>query len=155
MVSKEGVGNNNIHLKYSIGIRVEKLGWRKIIVGIFMLLCMFLILSLLSGSGWIMNIVLYFSNDVLCEDMNQDGVDDFCQYWDNGQLTRLEWDTNYDGKVDVWQIFRPNGDLFQLDSNYDGNVDYRETVEGGGKHLIEIDSDFNGTFDKVTSGTNN
>lgn len=98
-----------------------------------------------------MNIVLYFSNDVLCEDMNEDGVDDFCQYWDNGKLIRLEWDTNYDGRVDVWQEYRPESELFQLDSNYDGNIDYQETIELKGKHLVEVDSDFDGSLDRVIS----
>jgi hypothetical protein len=120
----------------------------KILLGVFMIGILLIILSLLSGADYVMNVILFFTDDKLCEDRNDDGVDDFCQYWNNGELIRLEWDTQFDGKTDVWLEYRQEGDRFQLDSNYDGKVDYIEQDLPGGNVRIEIDSDFDGTFER-------
>ena len=97
---------------------------------------------------------MFFSDDVLCDDKNKDGVDDFCRYWNNGKLIRLEWDTNYDGKVDVWHKFFEDKDVLLFDSNLDGAVDFRETQGKDGKVLVEVDSNFDGTFDRVENTSN-
>lgn len=121
----------------------------KIFLAIFLIGILFVILSLLSGADYVMNVILFFTDDQLCEDRNDDGVDDFCQYWNNGELIRLEWDTDFDAQIDVWLEYLENGDRFQLDSNYDGKVDYIEKDLPGGSVSIEIDTDFDGTFDRT------
>lgn len=130
-------------------MRVKKKRIFKILQIILLLLFVILILSFLLGANWIMDVLLFFSNDTLCEDMNHDGVVDFCQYWEEGQLVRLEWDTNSDGKMDVRQEFTPEGEIFHMDSNYDGMIDFKETEIPEGKIRIEIDSDLDGSFDRV------
>ena len=121
----------------------------KIFLGAVIFIFSVFILSLLLGANWIMSLVLYFSDDVLCEDMNHDGNPDFCQYWKEGELIRLEWDTNFDGRIDVWQHPGKKSELFEMDSNFDGKLDYVEEETGDGKVVIRIDSNYDGTFDRT------
>ena len=121
----------------------------KILIGFFLILFFVAILSLLVGAQWIMDFVLYLSDDTLCEDKNKDGVDDFCQYWNNGVLVRLEWDTNFDKLMDVWLKHSEQEEIFLYDSNFDGTVDYKESHTPAGITHVEIDSDFDGIFDRL------
>jgi len=120
----------------------------KIIIGVILGALIFLIISLLSGSNWVMDSFLYLSDNIICEDRNNDKVDDYCEYWDNGKLIRLEWDYNYDGQPDVWLRIIDGKESFEMDTNFDGKIDYREYDLPDGTVQLEIDTDFNGAFDR-------
>ena len=58
-------------------------------------------------------------------DSNYDGVIDRIEYYDkNGQISRVESDTNFDGKYDEWVHYR-NGKVIKAekDTNGDGKPD--------------------------------
>jgi hypothetical protein len=126
-----------------------KVPWSKIILGFFILVATVLIFSLLVGADWILNAFLFFSNDILCQDRNDDGKDDFCQYWKAGELVRIDWDTNFDGEMDVWQVTEPDQEILKMDANFDGVVDYIETRPAQGASRVQLDTDFDGEFDRV------
>jgi hypothetical protein len=58
-------------------------------------------------------------------DSNFDGVVDRIEYYDdNGEVTRVESDTNYDGRYDEW-VYYENGKVVKAekDTNSDGSPD--------------------------------
>ncbi|MDD4899647.1 MAG: hypothetical protein PHT31_02540 [Candidatus Omnitrophica bacterium] len=60
-------------------------------------------------------------------------------------------DTNNDGKTDRWAYYDANDKLIRVDydTNFDGEVDIREYYKNNKIIEKEIDSDFDGTFDKI------
>jgi hypothetical protein len=97
-------------------------------------------------------------------DLNNDGVIDFKRKYNNNKLIEYSYDINFDGVMDVnWK----RGKIFDqtlFDKNLDGKIDYiqRKSTKVSGDHSFsnihfpiithaEIDSNFDGVFDKSTS----
>ncbi len=78
-------------------------------------------------------------------DTNLDGIKDVVRlYNDEGQSKEERADTNYDGKVDTWNVFA-KGRLAEvrLDHNHDGEPDEWKIYIGGELSRIKRDTDFN------------
>jgi hypothetical protein len=78
-------------------------------------------------------------------DSNLDGVKDVVRiYNEDGQSKEERADTNYDGKVDTWNVFA-SGRLaeIRLDKNFDGEPDEWKTFVDGKLSKVKRDTDFN------------
>jgi len=78
-------------------------------------------------------------------DTNLDGIKDVVRFYnDDGQSKEERADTNYDGKVDTWNIFA-KGRLAEvrLDHNHDGEPDEWKIYIGGELSRVKRDTDFN------------
>ncbi|MDH5671154.1 MAG: hypothetical protein OEZ06_03335 [Myxococcales bacterium] len=74
-------------------------------------------------------------------DVNADGKKDVIRYFDNdGRSVREEADRNFDGRMDVAQIFQ-DGQIVrkELDTNHDGNIDAKIFFEDGKPQRAERD----------------
>ncbi|MBM4360893.1 MAG: hypothetical protein FJ096_22545, partial [Deltaproteobacteria bacterium] len=82
-------------------------------------------------------------------DTNLDGTKDVVRrYTDEGQSKDEEADSNYDGKIDTWNIFlRGRLSEVRLDRNFDGNADEKKFYGEGKLIRVERDNDFNGKTD--------
>jgi hypothetical protein len=90
-------------------------------------------------------------------DLNGNGRFDviFIHRWDaqrkEAVLAEEHFDTTYNGKIDLWKIYGPNGQLQQrkLDRTGNGQADYWEHYENGQILKIEQDLDGDGVPDKA------
>ena len=107
----------------------------------------FVIVSLMIDANWVFRVFLALNDKKISLDTNQDGRDDYFEFWENGQLVLAEWDTNYDGRIDYRNRFK-DGKLIlvELDADYDGYFEYRETRLKDGSYLVEIDENKDGHF---------
>jgi hypothetical protein len=88
---------------------------------------------------------------VRTEDQNHDGRPDVWRFYDrHGQLTRVEIDTNFDGRSDHRDYYR-NGALTRSESdrNFDNRIDLVEEFDRSGREHVRsvVDANFDGTAD--------
>ncbi len=88
---------------------------------------------------------------VRTEDQNHDGRPDIWRFYDrHGQLTRVEFDTNFDGRSDRRDYYR-DGTLTRSESdrNFDNQIDLIEEFDLTGKEHVRsiVDADFDGSAD--------
>ncbi len=75
--------------------------------------------------------------------------------WDSSRkeprLSEQSFDTNYDGRIDLWKEFdgRSRLTLRKLDRNFDDRADYWEYYDNGQAVRIEQDSDYDGKPDLI------
>jgi hypothetical protein len=92
-------------------------------------------------------------------DLNGDGVIDRIESWDEEALVKLQTDKNFTGKISEWNQYFPYKndvtavEIEESDTNKDGKADRKKSIYRSEKtkHWItvnEVDSDFNGSFDK-------
>jgi len=77
-------------------------------------------------------------------DTNLDGVKDVVRFYnEEGQSKEERADTNYDGKVDTWNVFS-NGRLAEvrLDKNFDGEPDEWKTFVDGKLSKVKRDTNY-------------
>jgi hypothetical protein len=82
-------------------------------------------------------------------DTNLDGRKDTVRFYnDDGQTKEERSDTNFDGKIDTWNIFA-KGRLVEerFDRNYDGHADEWKIYSDGKLIRIKRDADFDGKPD--------
>ena len=82
-------------------------------------------------------------------DTNLDGVKDTVRYYnDEGQSKEERADTNYNGRIDTWNIFAL-GRLaeIKLDKNHDGKPDEWKTYYSGKLSRVKRDTNYNGKPD--------
>lgn len=82
-------------------------------------------------------------------DTNLDGFKDNVRFYnEEGQSREERADTNYDGKVDTWNLFA-KGRLAEvrLDHNHDGEADEWKVFTGGKLHRIKRDTNYDGKPD--------
>ena len=85
-------------------------------------------------------------------DTDFNGTKDRWDYFVNGSLEKVGFDTNSDQKPDQWQFFNKENVLIRVenDTNFDGDVDRWETFDSSGKLTrIESDRNFDGKPDLV------
>lgn len=86
------------------------------------------------------------------EDANGDGrPDTFIYKTDAGKKERVEFDKNFDGKIDAWSYYLESGASFRSarDTNGDGRPDkWNYAVKGRDKALREEDRNFDGKVDR-------
>jgi hypothetical protein len=88
---------------------------------------------------------------VRTEDQNHDGRPDIWRFYDrHGQLTRVEFDTNFDGRSDRRDYYR-DGTLTRSESdrNFDNRIDLIEEFDVSGRQHVRsiVDADFDGAAD--------
>jgi hypothetical protein len=79
-------------------------------------------------------------------DTNLDGLKDTVRFYnDEGQSKEERADTNYDGKIDTWNLFA-KGRLAEvrLDKNHDGKADEWKEYYQGKLSKVRRDTDYNG-----------
>ncbi len=69
--------------------------------------------------------------------------------WEQEFINQM--DKNGDGNSDEWLItgFTLKKKEFKKDKNYDGRIDYREIYKDDRLKMVEVDFDYNGTFETV------
>ncbi len=85
-------------------------------------------------------------------DRNQDGISDRIITWDGAGGARIEeTDTNFDGMVDRWDTFGPEGQRLRSATARVGTRPDRFATYGGNGLLtrIDVDSDLDGRFEAV------
>jgi hypothetical protein len=83
-------------------------------------------------------------------DLNWDGRPDIWRYFDDrGQVTKEEWDTDYDGKVDEVRTFE-GGVIVKAerDRNNDGRYDETRYYKAGKLERKEVDTNGDGKIDR-------
>jgi hypothetical protein len=85
------------------------------------------------------------------EDQNHDGRPDIWRFYDrHGQLTRVEIDTNFDGRSDHRDYYR-DGTLTRSESdrNFDNRIDLVEDFDRSGRQHLRsvVDANFDGAAD--------
>ncbi len=85
------------------------------------------------------------------EDQNHDGRPDIWRFYDRGgQLTRVEIDTNFDGRSDHRDYYR-DGALTRSESdrNFDNHIDLIEEFDRSGRQHVRsvVDANFDGAAD--------
>ena len=88
---------------------------------------------------------------VRTEDQNHDGRPDIWRFYDReGRLTRVEIDTNFDGRTDHRDYYR-DGALTRSESdrNFDNRIDLVEEFDRTGRQHVRsvVDADFDGAAD--------
>ncbi len=89
-------------------------------------------------------------------DVNGDRAADVTNYYragegeDSALLVRKEIDLNFDGKIDVTQIWK-DGDMTQeqIDADFDGRKDWTDFYSAGERIRAEWDTSFDGTPDLI------
>jgi hypothetical protein len=83
-------------------------------------------------------------------DSNGDGKADIWAEYKNNQLFKEAYDRNFDGVADSWQYFDPRGLTlsYEMDLNYDGNADYWEDHQEGTVKRYKADNDHDGRIDE-------
>ena len=85
------------------------------------------------------------------EDKNGDGKPDVTTYYEGGVKHHGEGASHFDGKIDCWYTYGPNGALRQMakDKNGDGRPDeFYTMLKGRNLMLKEADRNFDGRIDK-------
>lgn len=86
-------------------------------------------------------------------DLNNDGKIEIINYYrqngDNRLLMRKEVDLNSDGRVDMRSSFNEAGQLTveEMDGDFDGRVDVVDEYRDGRRAVTQVDTDFDGDFD--------
>ncbi|MEH0021155.1 MAG: hypothetical protein V6Z89_15990 [Desulfobacter sp.] len=85
------------------------------------------------------------------QDKNQDGRMDMDTFFNEKQeKERLESDTEYDGKPDLWQFYKNNTlETLHRDENRDGRVDVIGFYKNGDVRRVEKDTDGDGYFETI------
>jgi hypothetical protein len=88
---------------------------------------------------------------VRTEDQNHDGRPDLWRFYDRqGRLTRVEIDTNFDGRTDHRDYYR-DGSLTRSESdrNFDNRIDLIEEFDRTGRQHVRsvVDANFDGAAD--------
>ncbi len=102
------------------------------------------------------------TNDVRTADIDNDGRPEVFKYYKTipnpekpGQemtvLVRQDLDVNWDGRIDIWRYFAPNGlaEREEWDTDYDGNIDETRYFEDGKITKSERDRNNDGRTDIV------
>src|SRR3990172_1426632 len=81
----------------------------------------------------------------------KDGKPEEWHYWVGKIRVKVGYDTNKDGKEDVWQSLDKDGKITKVerDSDFDGKVDIWQYLLNGVLEKVEADTDFDGKIDKV------
>ncbi|MEO5667192.1 MAG: hypothetical protein ABIR96_03960 [Bdellovibrionota bacterium] len=90
-------------------------------------------------------------------DLDGDGRFDvtYIFVWDSARketrVSEQQFDTNYDGNIDLWKEFDSRGRLTlrKLDRNFDGRADYWESYDNGQVVRIEQDNNNDGKPDTI------
>jgi hypothetical protein len=83
-------------------------------------------------------------------DSNGDGKADIWAEYVNSQLLKQAYDRNFDGIADSWEYFDPRGKMssYEADLNHDGNTDYWEYYQEGVANRYKADNDHDGHIDE-------
>jgi hypothetical protein len=120
---------------------VVRLSIRRLVLAVWAIACA----AILTASLW------PAPELVRTEDQNHDGRPDIWRFYDRqGRLTRVEIDTNFDGRPDHRDFYR-EGTLTrsELDRNFDNRVDLIEEFDRSGRQHVRsvVDTDFDGAAD--------
>jgi hypothetical protein len=91
-------------------------------------------------------------------DANKNGKNDTVSYMDGARIVRVELDLDENGKVERWDIYRPDGKLDRvgLASRNDGVMDSQAFYDlAGALDRIEISTKRDGRFDRTEFYRNN
>jgi len=97
------------------------------------------IVSLLSGSDFLVYALSFEKNGKISYDLNDDGLTDHVEIWAAGELVAVEQDVNGDGRMDATATFV--GDELirsEFDTDFDGQFDYRERKNERGEPIAEV-----------------